>query len=123
MDFYGSDMSLTSTDDLEGCIADCANTVGCKSVSWSTGTCYMKNAIPKGDYNQWVQGISRHSYAVVKRLLTGCRRIPFVLRERWKTSVMLSLHTSQHLVSKTVEHIQLRISLYIVWGGNEIARL
>jgi hypothetical protein len=83
MDFYGSDLSLTSTDDLEGCIADCANTVGCKSVSWSTGTCYMKNAIPKGNYNQWVQGMSHCSCTVVKRLLTSCRRLPLVVEENY----------------------------------------
>jgi hypothetical protein len=71
MDFYGSDMSLISTDDLESCITDCTQTVGCKSVSWSTGTCYLKSAIPKGDYSQWVQGMSHRLRADLKRVLTG----------------------------------------------------
>jgi hypothetical protein len=56
MDFYGSDMSLASTENLEDCIGNCSITAGCQSVSWSTGTCYLKNAIPKGDYSPWIQG-------------------------------------------------------------------
>jgi hypothetical protein len=81
MDFYGSDMSLISTNNLESCIKDCAQTVGCKSVSWSTGTCYLKNAIPKGDYSQWVQGMSHSLRADLKRVLTGSRCLSRVLEE------------------------------------------
>jgi hypothetical protein len=56
-DFYGNDMAITSSDNLSECMKNCANTPGCKAVSWSTGTCYLKNAVSNGMFSQWVDGM------------------------------------------------------------------
>jgi hypothetical protein len=57
-DYYGDDIAITQTDDLTQCVEDCAAFVGCRAASWSTGTCYLKESMTEGLYNQWVMGRS-----------------------------------------------------------------
>ncbi|KAH4408601.1 hypothetical protein HBH92_146810 [Parastagonospora nodorum] len=53
-DFYGNDIGITSADNLSQCMKNCAGTTGCKAVSWSTGTCYLKSIGSNGIFSQWV---------------------------------------------------------------------
>jgi hypothetical protein len=55
-DFYGNDIGITSADDLTQCMKNCVSTTGCKAVSWSTGTCYLKSIGSNGIFSQWIDG-------------------------------------------------------------------
>jgi hypothetical protein len=84
MDFYGSDLAIAFTDNLAECIQQCVTTQNCKSVSWSTGTCYMKNSIPQGDFSQWVQGMFCNLFIVVNKALINYRCLPCtVICQNW----------------------------------------
>jgi hypothetical protein len=76
VDFYGGDSGITFTDNLSGCIQQCANTAGCQAVSWSTGTCYLKSTTLQGVWNQWVMGMSSGPFVAVREGLIGCRCLP-----------------------------------------------
>jgi hypothetical protein len=76
VDFYEGDSDITFTEDLPRCIQQCANTAGCQTVSWSTGTCYPKSTISQGVWNQWAIGKSSGPFVAVKEGLIGCRCLP-----------------------------------------------
>ncbi|KAH7382609.1 hypothetical protein DE146DRAFT_740207 [Phaeosphaeria sp. MPI-PUGE-AT-0046c] len=50
-DLYGSDLENLETLSLTACVKKCAKNSNCKSVSWSSGRCYLKNAIPDAIYS------------------------------------------------------------------------
>lgn len=54
VDYWGGDLSSVQTSTFEGCMDACDTTTGCIDVSYSSGTCYMKNALNTASTASWV---------------------------------------------------------------------
>lgn len=53
-DYFGGDLSSLQTSNFEACMDTCDSTKGCIDVSYSSGTCYMKNQLNTASAASWV---------------------------------------------------------------------
>lgn len=53
-DYFGGDLSSLQTSTFEACMDACDSTKGCIDVSYSSGTCYMKNQLNTASAASWV---------------------------------------------------------------------
>lgn len=53
-DYFGGDLSSLQTSTFEACMDACDSTKGCIDVSYSSGTCYMKNQLNTASVASWV---------------------------------------------------------------------
>ncbi|KAJ8116343.1 hypothetical protein OPT61_g2196 [Boeremia exigua] len=54
VDYWGGDLSSVQTATFEACMDACDATTGCIDVSFSSGTCYMKNTLNSASPASWV---------------------------------------------------------------------
>lgn len=71
-DLYGSDFENIETLSLTACVKKCAKKSTCKSVSWSSGRCYLKNGIPDALYSEKYAGKSPRVCLVGHEVLITC---------------------------------------------------
>ncbi|KAJ8111750.1 hypothetical protein OPT61_g5729 [Boeremia exigua] len=53
-DYFGGDLSSLQTSTFEACMDACDSTKGCIDVSYTSGTCYMKNQLTTASTASWV---------------------------------------------------------------------
>lgn len=54
VDYWGGDLSSVQTSTFEACMDACDTATGCVDVSYSSGTCYMKNVLNTASAASWV---------------------------------------------------------------------
>jgi hypothetical protein len=54
VDYWGGDLSSVQTSTFEACMDACDAATGCVDVSYSSGTCYMKNVLNTASTASWV---------------------------------------------------------------------
>ncbi|KAF1834040.1 hypothetical protein BDW02DRAFT_353163 [Decorospora gaudefroyi] len=52
-DYYGGDIAYKSTPNLSECADACTDTPGCVKVTWTSGSCYLKNDKTTTLYHSW----------------------------------------------------------------------